>query len=304
MRNSIFSSLLLIIALVSCAPSSTATPAPAAIISVSPTTKSTSSITATVKPSATLTPTANKTPHPTVESYAMASKISPNGEYNAYAYFYNGTEQQTIEIKDRQGKLMWKVPYQGQLPHGDPRTTIGIYRWSNDSSQLYFCYYWSPDGGDIFVKESCQGLQKINIKTGEIQPVLLESYVAFAISLDETQIAYIGCQDKSCVVHVRHQSTGIEKTAYVIAKNSIAIGSMEWSPNDSGLAYVTQDNNHMVQTIYLNLATMKQKVVKENPIFDFSGWAYFEGWTDNDTLEFTEAGRKETIVVSTPTPSN
>lgn len=282
------------------------------IISDSP--KSTN--TPALKLTATRTMTASKTPQPTVESYAMDSKVSPNGEYTAYANFYNGTEQQTIEIKDKQGKLLWQVPYQGELPHGDPRTMIGIYRWSNDSSRLYFCYYWSPDGGELFVKKSCQVLQTINISTGEIQPVFPEEYTAFDISLDETQSAYISCHSEPCIIHIRNNLTGTKKTAYNIfgSRNDFAIGSMEWLPNANGLAFVIQDINHMVRTIYLNPITMKQKIVKENPIYGYYKWAYFQGWAADETLEFIEESGNgtqvihidiqdnESIVIGTPTP--
>ena len=317
MRNIISLCSLLTMVLAACAPRPTI--APTLTISAAPT-RLNSTITPTPKPSASIivSATASETPSQSAKPFTMSSKISPNGEYSAYAYLYQETGQQAIEIRNKQDKLIWRIPYQGESPQNSPITTIGIHRWSNDSSQLYFCYAWSPDGGDIFVKESCQGLQKIDINSGEIQPVLPEGYVVFAISVDESQIAYIRCQNEPCVIHIRNLSTGLEKTAYVIfkSKNYIAVGNMEWSPNGNGLAFVTQDNDHMVQTIYLDPNTMKQKVMKENPTFDFSGWAYFQGWADNDTLEFVEAGNtdnetqiihvdvknKETILVGTPTP--
>jgi len=209
-----------------------------------------------------------ETPSQTAGPYIMSKLISPDGKYTAYAYFYFGTEQQTIEITDEDGKLMWQIPYQGELPHYDPRPAIGIYRWSNDSSILYFCYYWSPDGGDIYVQHSCYDLQSIDIKTGNIQSVLLERYRDFAISPDGVQIAYLSCQDESCIVHIQNLSTGSERTTSGISYSSndyLAIGGIEWSPNGNGLVFHTQDQDYMLQTIYVNLSTMKYKVVKKYP---------------------------------------
>jgi protease II len=201
----------------------------------------------------------SKAPSPKAESFTMGSQISPNGEYTAYSYFYYGTEQQTVEIKDKEDKLIWQIAFQGELPHSDPRTTIGVYRWSNDSSQLYFCYYWSPDGGDIFIRESCSRLQAIDIKTGEIRPVVLEGYTAFEVSHDGSQIAYLKC-DESCTIHIQNLLTGSEKTALALTKSKdyIAIGGVFWSPSDKGLVFHTQDKDYiMLQTIYLDTSIMK-----------------------------------------------
>lgn len=318
MRNFIFLSLLLIIALASCAPSSTGTRM--ATTPASPTKKPTSTITPTLKPSATILPTAIEKPSPTA-TYIPAvfnSKDSPNGEYMAIAYDYYWNSQQAIEIQDKEGKLIWQIPSQGELPQGDPHPYMGIYYWSNDSSQLYFCYYWFPDGGEIKVQWTGYGLQKIDIKTGNIQPVLPGGgYMTFAISPDESQIAYVRKQDQPRIIYVRNLSTGAEKTAYIIipSENYVTLGNIEWSPNSKGLVFETQDDNLMSQTIYLNLSTMKQKIIKEYPVLDFSGWAVLQGWVDNNTLEFAESGdngvqiihidveKKETVVIGTATPN-
>jgi len=249
----------------------------------------------------------------------MDSKVSPNGEYTAYAIFYNGSEQQTIEIQDRQGNLLWQIPYQGELPHGDPRTTIGIYRWSNDSSQLYFCYYWSPDGGNIFIQNSCLSLQTIDIKTGEIQDVIPDGYTAFAISLDGSQIAYLECNE-SCIIHIQNLASGSKKAALAIStpKDYVAIGGISWSPNGNGLIFETQANDYiMMQTIYVNTATMKVKVIKKYAMpLSQDKWAINDGWVDDNTVRFLETGdsdmevvhlnvtNNETVLIGTPTPQN
>lgn len=306
--------MLLIITLASCVPRSTIIPT--ATIFASPTKQRTSTITPTLKPSETITAIVTETPFPPAEPFTMISKDSPNGEYVAYAYFYYGTEQQTIEIKDKIGELIWQVPYQGELPIGyDPRPTISIYRWSNDSSQLYFCYSWAPDGGNHFIPGGCSDLQTIDIRTGQIQPVLMD-YANFAISPDDAQIVYLSCESQPCVIHIKNLSTGLEKTAYILSgsKNYVAIGNLEWSPIGNGIVFTTEDNTYIRQTIYLNISTMKQRVVKEYPAPEFPGWAEYEGWIDDNTLEFLQLANtgiqvihvkitnSETIVIGTPTP--
>ena len=68
----------------------------------------------------------------------------------------------------------------------------------------------------------------------------------------------------------------------------------------------------MVQTIYLNPATMEQKIIKEYELFTL----VFDGWADNGKLQFGEISAdgmridkvfqvdtttSETIVIGTPT---
>lgn len=266
---------------------------------------------------ATVTPKPSSTVTPTFKPFEMRSLISPNGEYIAYAYDYFETEPTAIEIKDRNGKLKWKFSDQEETYSSDPLPTIAIYRWSSDSSHLYFCYSWHHDIGDVHIRESCFDLKKIDIKTGEIQPMLLGGYKDFSISPDDTQLAYISCEDESCTFHIQNISTGSEKTTSFIFKsnNYFGIGEIEWAPNGKHLVFETQDKNYLIQTIYLNLSTMQQTVIKEYMPFNSPGWAYFQGWADNNTLEFAESSTndisiihidvesKETIMIGTITPT-
>ncbi len=256
-------------------------------------------------------------PSPTAEPFIMSKLPSPNGDYIAYSYFYYGTEQQTIEIQDKEGKLILQIPFQGELPHYDPRPTISPYLWSSDSSQLFFCYSWSPDGGDVFIRYSCRDLQTIDIRTGEIQRVVPEGYTAFKISPNGSHIAYLQCNDEACTIHVRNLSTGSEMTASAIAnvKDYIAEGGISWSPSGDGLVFHTQNADSMLQTIYLDVATMKLKLIMEYSVpLSRPEWAAFDGWVDNNTLIFVESGNmgeqvvylnirnNESIVIGTPTP--
>jgi len=90
---------------------------------------------------------------------------------------------------------------------------------------------------------------------------------------------------------------------------------MEWSPNGNGLVFHTQDNAHMLQTIYVNPSTMEHRVIKKYPAPDSQDtWANFDGWLDDNTLIFAESGNEgiqivhlnirnnESVVIGTPTP--
>jgi hypothetical protein len=309
LRNIIFLSWLLIVALASCTLSSATTPT--ATITAFPTIEPTSTNTPTAKPSATITPTASKTPSPTAtfEPIVMDSKVSPNGEYVAYAYDFYWNYHQTIEIKDKEGKLIWRIPYQGELPNADPHPYMGIDRWSNDSSQLYFCYSWASDGGDPPIQISCYNLQQLDIKTGKVQSVV--------ISPDESHVGYIVCQDESCIIHVQNISTGFDKTASIVFESYehlTQLWNIDWYA-DPGFVFHLQNKNHIIQTIYLNVLTMKYVVIKKYPAPPIPGWADFQGWVDENTLEFLESGNEGvqvihidirnggTIVIGTLTPT-
>jgi len=238
----------------------------------------------------------------------MASKASPNGEYIAYAYDFYWEYQQTIEIKDKEGKLIWRIPYQKETPYGDPHPSMNIYRWSDDSSQLYFCYSWGSDGGDPPVQISCYDLQQLDIKTGIVRSVDL--------SPDEGHIGYITCQDESCTIHVQNISTGFDKTASVVFESNehlTQLWGIAWY-DDPDFVFELQNENHIIQMFYLDVSTMKYKVLKKYPAQPLLGWAEFQWWVDSNTLEFLESKNEgvqvihidvrngRTTVIGTPTP--
>jgi hypothetical protein len=276
-----------------------------------------STLTSAPTPYTTLTPTVT-TPPPLISTpHTLDLKVSPNGEYFAFAYFYYPTKQQTIEIKNREDKLIWKVPFEAELSPYEPNPTIEIIRWSNDSTQLYFCYYvWPIEGRVTWLGYE---LQQIDMKTGNVQHVLPgEGEMSFEISPDSNQIAYIRSQDQPRIIYIRNLSTHLEKKADVIfaSKNYAAIGNIQWSPHSIALFFETEDNNNMLQAIYLDLSTMEQKVIKQYSTYDsLRSTSFFEGWVDDETLVFTEFGNNgfqqtihvnvrnnQIIVIGTPTP--
>jgi Tol biopolymer transport system component len=127
----------------------------------------------------------------------------------------------------------------------------------------------------------------MNIQTGNIEQVIpgeRKGFVAFAFSPDETQLAYTREQDKPSKLFFRNLSTGTEKTVNVIfpEKNYTRVGDIHWSPSAKEIAFQTETSDYMAQTIYLDLSTMKQKVIREYMV----DTAYFQGWSEDGNLEF------------------
>lgn len=310
MHNILFASLLLIITLTSCSPSTALTPT--VISSASPTARILVNTSHTPAPALTIGPSTIESPSPT----AFNSLNSPSGEFSANAYFEYQlpSGMPAIEILDKEGKLIWQIPFQGEMPTSDPHRSLDIFQWSKDSSQLYFYYVLFPDGGDRAFWWTGFDLQTIDMKTGKSQHVLPgEGFMSFTISPDGTQIAYTRSQDNPSIIYIRNLSTGSEKTAYVIfgSKNYARVGDIHWSPSGKELAFQTESDDYIVQTIYLNLVTMRQKVIQEYKVFDID----FQGWTSEGKLEFREyrnsfseivqvdVSKNEMVIIGTPTRS-
>ena len=244
---------------------------------------------------------------------------SPNGEFVVEfdnAYSHPAFEPQVIKILDKNSSLLWEIPYQHETAMVDPHPGMSIYGWSKDSAYLYFYYYFSPDGGDRAFWWDGFDLQRINAQTGEIEQVISgdkKSFVAFAFSPNETQIAYTRAQDNPSVFYIRNLVTGVEKTTNVIVNTSmnyIRVGSIVWSPSGDKIAFQTESDDYVAQTIFLDPSTMKQQVVREYIVET----SYFDGWSDDENLVFLDIkGGKayivhlnlkngEMIEIGTPTP--
>jgi hypothetical protein len=287
LRNILFVSLLIISTLASCSPSKTLPPT----VTDSGSSTANTLLTSTPEPSATIESPQNETPSLTPTPRAFNSLTSPNGEFIASAYDESQLPSgiPTIEIRDKDGKLVWRIPFQGEMPTSDPHDILDIFQWAKDSSQLYFYYVFYPDGGDRAFWWTGSDLQKIDLTTGEIQPVLPgKDFMSFAISPDGTQIAYTRQQDKPSIFYVRDLVTGSEKTAYVLfgSRNYARVGAILWSPSGKEIAFQTETDENVVQTIVLNLSTMKQKVILKYNLVD--SWIFVDAWASDEKLQFSQ----------------
>lgn len=300
---------MLMIFIVACTPQSSAPTSTS--LPTSPTSTETFIPTGTNTP--VIIPTETSTPKPPDQIFN-----SPNGEFVAEfdnAYSHPAYEPQVIQILEKNGLLLWEIPYQHETAMVDPHPGLAIYGWSKDSAYLYFYYYFSPDGGDRAFWWDGFDLQRINAQTGEIEQVIpgdKESFVAFAFSPDETQIAYTRQQDNPSIFYIQNLVTGAEKSTKVItsAHNYIRVGGIAWSPSGNKIAFQTESDDFVAQTIYLDLSTMKQKTVREYIV----STSYFDGWSDDNNLRFLDIrGAKgyivnlnvingEVVEIGTPTP--
>ena len=271
---------------------------------------------AACSPFASITPVASLTPA-SLPVEANQILFSPNGEFVARRYDYGSPqiEKPLIEISDRNGKLLWQIPYQGERPTGDPGTSLAIYGWAKDSSALYFYYSHYPDGGDFAFWWDGKDLQRIDIKTGEIRKILPgEGSMSFAISSDGMQIAYTREQDMPAILFLRDLANNTDTRITVQPEQEYTrVGDIHWSPSGNALIFHTeaepQQYSVQVQVIYLDTITLEQKLVKQ---YDFESM-WFESWVDDRKLRFRglhdepifliDVFTNETTILGTATPS-
>ncbi len=263
----------------------------------------------TPMPINTYPPTNTPTTTPTIDPCSQAV-CSPDGRYVAKLWYGVGSSPvERIEISERDGTILWTIPSELEAPDGEPYPSLTIYRWSKDSSILYFCYSSQPDGGDSAFWWDGFDLRGIEVATGNIQPVLPgPGYMSFAFSPDETRLAYALPWADADVIFIRDLSTGAQKNALIERgpRASFAIGDIRWSPSGEELAFQIEKPEHWIQTFYLNVTTMQLKQIKE---YNFLTWE-FDGWTDDEKLKFRGEGgiiiidpqTGESIPTSTVTP--
>jgi hypothetical protein len=242
--------------------------------------------------------------------------ISPNGELIAKRYDHGhlSAEKPVIEILDKTGSLLWQIPYEREQLVRDPRISLVIYGWANDSSTLYFYYHQAEDGGGWAFWWDGTDLQKIKIANGEIQRVLPgEGLMSFALSPDGVKIAYTRVQDTPGILYIRNLTHNTDTKVIVQPEQEYTrVGDIHWSPSGKALVFQTeaaQKDLAQVQVIYLDVITLKQKVIK---LYDLESM-WFEGWEGDRTLRFSGlAGESiflidvitdKTIILGTATPS-
>jgi hypothetical protein len=235
---------------------------------------------------------------------------SPNGKFVAQLRNFGSISPSIIDVLDDQNSVLWQIPCQGDVPASLPHPELTIYSWSKDSAFLYFYYIFSPDGGDRAFYWTGLDLQSIRVSDGSIRRVIDgKGFVSFAFSEDETQLAYTRDQDRPRVFYVRDVASGTEKKVQVGDASSryLLIGNIHWTADGKRLAFQTQTADYMVQTIYLDVARMNQKVIQEYKLEDI----WFEGWTPEGNLRFFENGKivavdpksGRTLAIGTPTPN-
>lgn len=202
-------------------------------------------------------------------------------------HYGNKSTKDRIEISQKDGTILHVIISQLEIPTWDPHSVLDIYKWSKDSSVLYFRYFLSTDGGDYAFWWDGFDLQSIDIVTGNIQKVIpTDGMVSFAFSPDDTRIAYAPEHDTPYTIHILEFSTKSEKSVVVEKGDEkyIRIGDIHWSPRGNVIFFQTEKEGYWVQAHFLDLSTMQLKKIAEYKLFTI--WPV--GWTSDEKVKFED----------------
>ena len=188
-------------------------------------------------PTETSTPTAipdpTSTPIPTPEE--LTRYESPNGDWVALLEGINPHSldaKYTFLVVNNGDDLEWIVERFEHEAHSlsgvDPRIPL---HWSEDGKYMYFIHHAGADGCGPYVYG--YDLHRVDLENGETREII-SSGSWFAISPDETQVAYIAYES----VALHDLATGEEvviELDYDPAIEYINFSEVVWSPNSNAV---------------------------------------------------------------------
>ena len=119
------------------------------------------------------------------------------------------------------------------LPFTAGYTTPQPVRWSQDGQALYFTNLPHFDGCAVFANG--QTLQRLDLKTGQVTPIMPKVGSVLSLSPDERMVAYI-LDGQPPVLVLRFTSTGAEeKVSLPVQDPDTQAGSLAWSENGNVL---------------------------------------------------------------------
>jgi hypothetical protein len=193
---------------------------------------------------------------------------------------------QRIVIEDQSGESIQVVEYLIENPMSAPRPDLAIYGWSNDSTKLYFYNSFGFDGGGQPNLWNGYHLQSIEVETGEVNEILpADDLAAFALSPDQTQLAYALDSDLPRKIHVRDLDSGYEISALVLVpiregpgSKYTQIGKLTWSPSGK---FILVHGFGASQYLYLF------DIEKSWVILLFEYWEFeFDPWLNEDLIRY------------------
>lgn len=169
---------------------------------------------------------------------AWGFRFSPNNQW--VGVFCNWD---TVEFVKTDETKIWEASADTLInPGGD--YFIGIDHWSNDGAYVYIDFdphtdgYWEPYHQGIV-------LYRLDLETGQISEVLplVRSnwrFYSYALSPDDSTLAYIVADQSPVVLNIRDLQTGRETTFEFDPKYNTG-GGFSWSPDGQELVFsVTQ----------------------------------------------------------------
>lgn len=162
-----------------------------------------------------------------------------------------------------------------------------IVGWAPDSSAFYFYYSWAYDGWYTLFNGS--NLQMFNVETGELTHLVYGCCMAFSFLPDMSKIAYTSAGQ----IGVYDIATDQERSVDIRSDNVDQAGYIHWSPSGNAIVFtVLKDDLGNSQAIYVDVKSMKQKVLIEAFIEDFG----FYGWTETESPQYGKINPETKVV--------
>jgi hypothetical protein len=181
------------------------------------------------------TPDLAQIPHDTLQW------VSPDGQWQVETVIAvpasaegNGTADQfyrRVTLSDSAGSHQYTIQ-DGWSPWGLGATTPQVWRWSRDGSSVLLVDSGVPDGCSAYGYS--ENLRRVSLSTGEVVEVAPDVYGAFALSPDETLLAYFSGSQLIVRDLLSSQETQIPFGAEQFGWSA---GDIVWSPDGSVLAF-------------------------------------------------------------------
>ncbi|MCI0520801.1 MAG: zinc ribbon domain-containing protein, partial [Chloroflexi bacterium] len=226
-------------------------------------------------PMPTSTPTATPRPLPTPAN-AYPLPLSPDGKWAPF-------EANGQVIFQGINGVEWRLPVRDYVEAG----YLVIERWSQDGRYVYFSVHYYIDGGwalPVF------GLHRLDLTTGNTEAVLTDLAFLFALSPDESAIAYVVSGEEPPTVHVIQLHSNRAEQAYPIRSRYATLGRIAWSPDQQQLAITAgggvPGEGFYSDLILLNLSDGSQRDLVKIP----RGILFVEEWTPEGYLKLLQDG--------------
>ncbi len=207
--------------------------------------------------------------------------------------------------------MIWEVTSILETTTGDPAPYMKLVGWSKDGNSFYFCYQFTPDGGDYAFLWDGYDLQRLDIATGDVEQVIEDNGLfSFAFSPDGLFLAYARNGDEPEAIILRDLLSGRETRHILPATDRVIIrvGDIHWSPSGSGLVFQTEEEEWMVQTFFLDIQAMHLRLIRRYELYEL----FLEGWENDRQVRYNEYPQNMILlldpltgqenILGTPTP--
>lgn len=190
-------------------------------------------------------------------------------------------------VKD--GIVEWSISFNRANPDL-LHETYSPYFWSKDGKYLYLKVWISMDGGfGAFYTGS--GLSRFDLHTGDVTEIIPEGGMfAFAVSPDESQIAYANESENPVVLRSYNLDTHTQQALLTLNKKYTQAGSIGWSPQMDKLIFMTmevedaQSSDYSFGIFQFDLGSKKLLPLISN----YDHWLKFISWNDQSQVLYTD----------------